>query len=63
MTLKEMLDLYRGAATPQMKEIAAEFQFLSASEQRELLLWMVVDTANNPTKVQHVRPAPTRPDA
>jgi hypothetical protein len=59
MKLSQMLDLYRGAATPQMKEIAVEFNFLSASEQRELLFWMVVDASTNPTKVQHVERKPS----
>jgi len=52
MKLSQMIDLYRGAASPQMKEIAVEFGFMSAAEQRELLFWMVVDASTNPTNVR-----------
>lgn len=52
MKLLEMLPLYRDAAPPNMREIAREFQAMSPSEQRELLFWMVIDTANNPTSIR-----------
>lgn len=55
MNLPAMLLAYRANANPQMTAIAAEFHQLSASEQRELLFWMLVDTATNPT---HLRKAP-----
>jgi hypothetical protein len=57
MKLSEMLMLYRNSANPNMQAIAAEFADLSASEQRELLFWMVVDASTNPTNVrsEHAR--------
>jgi hypothetical protein len=50
--LSEMLTLYRAAAPPEMREVAAEFAALSPSEQRELLFWMAIDIANNPTTIR-----------
>lgn len=59
MKISEMLSLYRGAAGPEMAAIAAEFQALYASEQRELLFWMIIDTTTNPTRLQDVQRKPS----
>ncbi len=59
MKLSEMLPLYRAAANPNMRDIAAEFAALSPSEQRELLFWMVTDAATNPTSVRSHNAGPS----
>jgi hypothetical protein len=60
MNVSDMLTGYRAAAAPNMQLVAAEFRALSASEQRELLFWMIVDTATNPThrRPPHGQPGP-----
>jgi hypothetical protein len=50
MNVSEMLEGYRSAANPMMQLVWAEFRALSPAEQRELLFWMIVDTATNPTQ-------------
>jgi hypothetical protein len=50
MNVSDMLDGYRSAANPMMQIVWAEFRGLSPAEQRELLFWMIVDTATNPTQ-------------
>jgi hypothetical protein len=50
MNLSEMLVMYRAHANPAMQVVASEFLAMNASEQRELLFWLVVDTATNPTQ-------------
>jgi len=55
VNVTDMLERYRVAANPMMQAVRAEFAALSPAQQRELLFWMVVDTATNPT---HPRPLP-----
>jgi hypothetical protein len=50
MNVSDMLEGYRSAANPMMQSVWAEFRVLSPAEQRELLFWMIVDTATNPTQ-------------
>jgi hypothetical protein len=50
MNVSDMLEGYRAAASPPMQLVFAEFRVLSPAEQRELLFWMIVDTATNPTQ-------------
>ena len=58
MNVSDMLDGYRAAASPPMQAVYAEFRLLSPAEQRELLFWMIVDTATNPTqRASHGRPS------
>jgi hypothetical protein len=59
MKPSEMLAIYRETAAAPMKEIAAEFQFMSASDQRELLFWMIIDVTTNPTRIEHVERKPS----
>jgi len=59
MKLSEMLAMYRDTANPMMKEIAVEFQFLSRSDQNELLFWMIIDVTTNPTRLPDVQRKPS----
>jgi hypothetical protein len=46
-----MLLGYRAQANPMMQAVATEFKAMSPAEQRELLFWMCVDIAKNPTRI------------
>jgi hypothetical protein len=60
MNVSDMLEGYRSAANPMMQVVWAEFRVLSPAEQRELLFWMIVDTATNPTqRASHGQPRPS----
>jgi len=50
MKLTDMLAFYRNKAQAPMQAIANEFKLLSEAEQRELLFWMTIDVASNPTR-------------
>jgi hypothetical protein len=49
--LADMLTMYRAhnLLNPVMAAIQAEFQAMPEAEQRELLFWLIVDVAKNPT--------------
>lgn len=59
--LTDMLTHYRAQnlLNPVMAAIQAEFQAMPEADQRELLFWMVIDVAKNPTKVAPNVPAGT----
>lgn len=58
--LRDMLGTYRtlNRANPMMADIADEFLAMSPAEQRELLFWMVIDAAKNPTRIVDNGPGP-----
>ena len=58
---RDMLLAYRALnrQNPMMAAVADDFLNLTAPEQRELLFWMCIDVAKNPTQgVPNVRPGP-----
>jgi hypothetical protein len=59
--LTDMLTHYRAQnlLNPVMAAIQAEFQAMPEADQCELLFWMVIDVAKNPTKVAPNVPAGT----
>ena len=55
MNTLDMLTAYRARANPMMLQIVAEFRAMSTTDQRELLFWLIVDTATNPTRPANVQ--------
>ena len=57
MNVKQMLEMYRGAAAPALEAIRDEFCALTPADQREFLFWAFLDVTTHPTRTQqHVRP-------
>jgi hypothetical protein len=44
ITVKEMLQGYRARANPALNLIVTEFKTLAPSDQRELLIWMILES-------------------
>jgi hypothetical protein len=44
ITVKEMLQAYRSRANPVLDLIVTEFKALAPSDQRELLIWMILES-------------------
>jgi hypothetical protein len=61
MKVRDMLEMYRGAASEPIQAVADEFLALSPSEQREFLFWAFLDVTTHPTRTQHVANAATKP--
>ena len=60
MNVRQMLEMYRGAANPAIDGVVAEFKELSPAEQREFLFRAFMDIATHPTTrtTQNVGPHP-----
>lgn len=59
MNVRQMLEIYRGAANPAINDIVAEFKAMPASDQREFLFRAFMDIATHPTtRTQHVGQPP-----
>ena len=56
MNVRQMLEMYRGAAAPALEMIVGEFKSLTPAEQREFLFWAFLDVTTHPTRTQHVGP-------
>jgi hypothetical protein len=61
MNVRDMLTMYRGAASGATETVVEEFSALSPSEQREFLFRAFLDIATHPTRIEHVTNAATKP--
>ena len=57
MNVRQMLEMYRGAASEPLETIVGEFKSLAPAEQREFLFWAFLDLTTHPTRVSNVRPS------
>lgn len=59
MNVRDMLTMYRGAATGATETVVDEFKLLTPAEQREFLFRAFLDIATHPTRIEHVERKPS----